>query len=366
MKPIIDEHEKTKLPKDMELLHSRLAIGNKVISTVLNYMPSPGNQIKSYIYNDDEDERAKINTNSIIAFQEGTTYIEEREGLYYRPIIQSEIDYKPERSAGIALHYGAGNCQEYAAVTYELLKQELTQRSSTLLIKGGEIGQRHYYCVIVNTGNTDLKSQYFIIPNDAVVVDPWVMSKTNVAVFWQDSVHMHIYKPAEILFTGTGEKKTITKAFLESEIYDISAILSKFINYKYTKPKVPGRIQKSNVENKVLLKQLQNKTLYNDYELVRDEITTMNVAAQQLYMIVREKVNEYITRAPRVKHGANAGQPPRDLRDIKTRLDRVKITEITYDEIQDIYQYIAHILGINHGLTQTMRDEMSRLVMLNL
>jgi hypothetical protein len=80
---------------------------------------------------------------------------------------------RPGRVAGAFIKFGAGNCQDQAAVTYLLLREWLSARQEASFCLAGST---HHAFAAIGVPNTD--------PNDQVViVDPW--PEMAQAVLWK-------------------------------------------------------------------------------------------------------------------------------------------------------------------------------------
>ncbi len=91
---------------------------------------------------------------------------------------------RPQRVAGIALHFRVGNCQEFASVTYLLLRENLCGQDAVHYVNGRG---PHWYCLVTDA-NCQINVQQDV-PDDAVVVDPWIASPQPEALLWRHSVH---------------------------------------------------------------------------------------------------------------------------------------------------------------------------------
>jgi hypothetical protein len=91
---------------------------------------------------------------------------------------------RPQRVGGIALHMQVGNCQEFASVSYLLLRTNLSSSDRVVYTNGQG---PHWYCLITDPGVTITSNAD--VPDDAVVVDPWIVNQLPEALLWQHSIH---------------------------------------------------------------------------------------------------------------------------------------------------------------------------------
>jgi hypothetical protein len=114
----------------------------------------------------------------------------------------SNVDH-PQRVAGIALHQQVGNCQEFASVSDLLLRSNLSGADQVHYVNGRG---PHFYCLVTDAGvaiasNAD-------VPDDAVVVDPWIEVPQPEALLWRHAVHSGRYPVAQVGMSKPGKGAT--------------------------------------------------------------------------------------------------------------------------------------------------------------
>jgi hypothetical protein len=85
---------------------------------------------------------------------------------YFTSVVQKNRNYvwdRPLRNGGVTCAYGAGNCQDQAAVTYTILRSKLTAGENTSFCVNWAI--KHSFATI-GTPGTDPE-------NEVICVDPW-------------------------------------------------------------------------------------------------------------------------------------------------------------------------------------------------
>lgn len=115
-----------------------------------------------------------------------------------------ETIVRPQRVAGIALHKGTGNCQEYASVSYLLLKSYLTKEDAVWYCHGSGNGD-HWYCLIVDPEDDQKKSTQ--IPEYAVVVDPWVTNIGAVAALYEHTFNFKAFPVKTVYKRAVGQNR---------------------------------------------------------------------------------------------------------------------------------------------------------------
>jgi hypothetical protein len=109
----------------------------------------------------------------------------------------------PQRVAGIALHMQVGNCQEFASVSYLLLRANLSTADRVVYVNGQG---PHWYCLVTDPGVTINSNQD--VPDDAVVVDPWIACAQPEALLWTHSAHQARYPVVLVGISKPGKGAT--------------------------------------------------------------------------------------------------------------------------------------------------------------